>query len=81
MEKTSVEDTGYILIRHAHGAWYVDDLETARDLLNQISDTYWEKHFPRHLQEDQMMREMVADLVEAFGVVDFRLLRKSGVEA
>lgn len=81
MEKTSIEDTGYWLIRNAHEAWYTDNLDIAKELLSQVSDVYWDKYFPKHLQEDQMMREMVADLVMAFGVVDFRILRKKGIEA
>lgn len=79
--KEDIENTGYWLIRNAHDAWYANNITVARELLCQVSDVYWERYFPKHLQEEQKIREMVADLVMEFGVVDFRLLRDRGIKA
>lgn len=81
MERISIEDTGYWLVINAHNAWYVEDIVTARNLLNQVSDVYWNKYFHKHLQEDESFRQAVSDLVEEFGVTDFRLLRDKGIQA
>jgi len=81
LPKLTVRDMGAFLLIIA-SEWVTEgELERARNTASQVTDFYLDNFLEIDVRENGTLREAVAVLIEAFGVIDFKLLRSIGVQA
>lgn len=79
--RLGIEEAGRHLILIAHDFAAGSELARSRDVLCMVTDFYYDHFLVVHTAADEDFRLAVAALVEWFGVVDFRILRKTGITA
>jgi hypothetical protein len=77
----NLKDAGHHLILIAADWATAGELLRARNALSMVSEFYYEYYLVQQAQESKEIAEAIASLVEAFGVVDFQVLRVRGFEA